>query len=151
MNIDVLLLCSSSCRQIALVELAGIVNVSHFHFARLFKRSTGITEISCVEQCRISCAQSLILETAISLSEIALVTGFADQSHFTRRVHRHVGRTPAAFAWQHGPSVRRQEIYFWTMTVLAVRVDRTPRSVSFDPPQKSTRPSRTLIGAMALM
>ncbi|WP_168790552.1 helix-turn-helix domain-containing protein [Paraburkholderia aromaticivorans] len=89
-------------RPIGLVELAAIVNVSRFHFTRLFKRSTGMTAIGFVEQCRIRRAQSLIMETAIPLSEVALMTGFADQSHFTRRFHRHVGCTPAAFAREHG-------------------------------------------------
>lgn len=89
-------------RPIGLAELAGIVNVSRFHFTRLFKRSTGMTAISFVEQCRIRRAQSLIMETAIPLSEIALMAGFADQSHFTRRFHRHAGCTPAVFAREHG-------------------------------------------------
>ncbi|MFM0505303.1 helix-turn-helix domain-containing protein [Paraburkholderia caffeinilytica] len=87
---------------IGLAELASIVNVSRFHFTRLFKRSTGMTAIGFVEQCRIRRAQTLILETAIPLSEIALMTGFADQSHFTRRFHRHVGCTPATFARNNG-------------------------------------------------
>jgi AraC family transcriptional regulator len=89
-------------RPIGLAELAGIVNVSRFHFSRLFRRSTGMTAIGFVEQCRIRRAQSLILETNLPLSEIALATGFADQSHFTRRFHRHVGCTPATFAREHG-------------------------------------------------
>ena len=89
-------------RPISLAELAGIVQVSRFHFTRLFKRSTGMTASSYVEQCRIRRAQSLILETDIPLAEVALIAGFADQSHFTRRFHRHVGRTPATFAREHG-------------------------------------------------
>ncbi len=89
-------------RTIGLAELAAIVNISRFHFTRLFKRSTGMTAISYVEQCRIRRAQSLILETNFPLAQIALMTGFADQSHFTRRFHRHVGCTPAAFAREHG-------------------------------------------------
>ncbi|AXF00795.1 AraC family transcriptional regulator [Paraburkholderia hospita] len=89
-------------RSIGLDELAGIVNVGRFHFTRLFKRSTGMTAIGFVEQCRIRRAQSLLLETDIPLSEIALMTGFSDQSHFTRRFHRHTGCTPAAFAREHG-------------------------------------------------
>jgi AraC family transcriptional regulator len=89
-------------RTIGLAELADIVNVSRFHFTRLFKRSTGMTAISFVEQCRIRRAQSLILETDVALAEIALMAGFADQSHFTKRFHRHTGRTPAAFAREHG-------------------------------------------------
>jgi AraC family transcriptional regulator len=87
---------------IGLAELAGIVNVSRFHFTRLFKRSTGMTATGFVEQCRIRRAQALIVETDLPLAEIALTTGFADQSHFTRRFHRHVGCTPAVFAREHG-------------------------------------------------
>ncbi len=89
-------------RSIGLAELAAIVNVSRFHFARLFKRSTGMTALSFVEQCRIRRAQALILETDMPLSEIALLAGFADQSHFTRRFHRHTGCTPAVFARERG-------------------------------------------------
>lgn len=89
-------------RTISLEELAALVNVSRFHFSRLFKRCVGITAISFVEQCRIRRAQSLITETDLPLAEIALTVGFADQSHFTRRFHRHVGCTPAVFAREQG-------------------------------------------------
>ncbi len=89
-------------RTIGLAELATIVNVSRFHFTRLFKRSTGMTAISFVEQCRIRRAQSLLAETDIPLAQVALMTGFADQSHFTRRFHRVVGCTPAGFAREQG-------------------------------------------------
>jgi AraC family transcriptional regulator len=89
-------------RPICLEDLAALVNVSRFHFSRLFKRTIGITAISYVEQCRILRAKSLILETALPLAEIALMTGFADQSHFTRRFQRQVGCTPAVFAREHG-------------------------------------------------
>ena len=87
---------------IGLAELAAIVNVGRFHFTRLFTRSTGMTAIGFVAQCRIRRAQSLIQETDLPLAEIALATGFADQSHFTRRFHRHVGSTPATFAREQG-------------------------------------------------
>lgn len=89
-------------RTISLEDLASVVNVSRFHFSRLFKRSTGSTAIGFVEQCRIRRAQSLITDTDLPLAEIALVVGFVDQSHFTRRFHRHVGCTPAVFAREQG-------------------------------------------------
>lgn len=89
-------------RAITLADLADLVNVSRFHFSRLFKHSTGMTPISYVERCRIQRARALILETDLPLVEIALMTGFADQSHFTRRFHRHVGCTPAVFARDNG-------------------------------------------------
>lgn len=87
---------------ISLSELADLVHISRFHFARLFKQSTGTTAIRFVEQCRIQRAQALIAETNLSLCEIALMTGYADQSHFTRRFHREVGCTPAIFARDQG-------------------------------------------------
>ncbi|MEJ0004136.1 MAG: AraC family transcriptional regulator [Pararobbsia sp.] len=89
-------------RTISLDDLAAVVNVSRFHFSRLFKRSIGSTAISFVERCRIRRAQSLIADTDLPLAEIALAVGFADQSHFTRRFHRHVGCTPAVFAREQG-------------------------------------------------
>jgi AraC family transcriptional regulator len=89
-------------QSIGLAQLAAIVNVSRFHFTRLFKRSTGMTAITFVEQCRIRRAKSLISDTDIPLAEVAVMTGFADQSHFTRRFHRYIGCTPAAFAREHG-------------------------------------------------
>ncbi len=89
-------------------RLAAVVNVSRFHFARLFRRSTGMPPIAFVEQCRIRRAQTLIVETDLPLSDIALVIGFADQSHFTRRFHRHVGCAPAQFAREHGRRRRRR-------------------------------------------
>jgi AraC family transcriptional regulator len=95
-------------RMIGLAELAAIVNVSRFHFARLFKQSTGMTAIGFVEQCRIHRAQVLISETDASLAEIALATGFSDQSHFTRRFHRLTGSTPAVFAREYGRRFKRR-------------------------------------------
>ncbi|MFM0505291.1 helix-turn-helix domain-containing protein [Paraburkholderia caffeinilytica] len=89
-------------RTISLEDLASIVNVSRFHFSRLFKRSIGSTAISFVEQCRIRRAQALITDTDLPLAEIALTVGFVDQSHFTRRFHRHVGCTPAVYAREQG-------------------------------------------------
>lgn len=85
-------------RPIGLDELAALVSVSRFHFTRLFKRSTGMTASHYIERSRIRRAQTLILDTALPLADIALMAGFSDQSHFTRRFHRHVGCTPAAFA-----------------------------------------------------
>lgn len=68
-------------RTITLAELAALVNVSRFHFTRLFKRGTGVTAIGFVERCRIRRAQALILESDLTLVEVALMTGFADPSH----------------------------------------------------------------------
>ncbi len=83
---------------IALDTLARIANVSRFHFARMFKLSTGVSPMMYVEQNRIRKAQALIKEEQLSLAAIAAAVGFADQSHFTRRFRLHVGCTPSTYA-----------------------------------------------------
>lgn len=89
-------------QQITLAELAMVTGVSRFHFARLFRQSTGMSAMAFVEQSRIRRAQTLISESRLPLAEVALMAGFADQSHFTRRFSRHVGCTPGAYARSQG-------------------------------------------------
>jgi AraC family transcriptional regulator len=87
--------------KITLDELATIAGVSRFHFSRLFKQSTGLSPIAYVERSRMDRAQSLIRSGTHSLVEIALIVGFADQSHFSRRFRRHMRCTPTQFARDH--------------------------------------------------
>jgi AraC family transcriptional regulator len=50
---------------------------------------------------RITKAQELLLSGALSLSEVALITGFAEQSHFTRVFKSVTGTSPAAWRREH--------------------------------------------------
>lgn len=88
--------------QIALDKLAGIANVSRFHFARMFKLSTGVSPMMYVEQSRIRKAQALIRGGQLSLAAVGIAVGFADQSHFTRRFRLHTGFTPSYYAASFG-------------------------------------------------
>lgn len=78
--------------------LAGLANVSRFHFARQFRRNTDLSPMAYVERSRLQRAKDLIRSGTLSLTEIAALLGFADQSHFTRRFRRQFGYTPSAFA-----------------------------------------------------
>jgi AraC family transcriptional regulator len=86
------------CEPITLADLAGLANVSRFHFARLFRHSTGLSPMSYIERARLQRAKDLIRSGPLSLTTIAASLGFADQSHFTRRFHRQFGYTPSTFA-----------------------------------------------------
>ncbi len=92
---------------IALDDLARTANVSRFHFARMFKLSTGLSPMMYVEQSRIRWAQALIKEEHLSLAAIAATVGFADQSHFTRRFRLHTGYTPSYYASKCGLGLSR--------------------------------------------
>jgi AraC-like DNA-binding protein len=86
---------------IELATLADVAGVSLFHFARAFKQSTGMTPHHYLVQKRVERAQSLLSQSDRTLSEIALTTGFADQSHLTRRFRQVVGITPSEFRRSH--------------------------------------------------
>jgi AraC-like DNA-binding protein len=82
---------------IRLEILADIAGLSRCHFARAFKRSTGLPPHCFLMQCRLEHAQKLLAETNMSLAQIALASGFSDQSHFSRRFRQSIGLTPRSF------------------------------------------------------
>lgn len=87
----------SSCGSIHVQDLARIIGVSHAHFSRAFKSSTGMSPLRWHRMERIQRAQQMLIETEQSLVDIALATGFSDQSHFTRVFHDVVGESPGAW------------------------------------------------------
>ncbi|MCB1024620.1 MAG: helix-turn-helix transcriptional regulator [Acidobacteria bacterium] len=82
---------------ISIEGLAKSENVHPTHLAREFKRFFGVTIGDNVRTKRIEFACGKLGESDASIREIALQTGFFDQSHFTR-VFKHITRTtPAAY------------------------------------------------------
>jgi AraC family transcriptional regulator len=85
---------------LSLKELAAIVQMSAHYFSQLFKQSTGITPHQYVIHCRIERAKELLMQRKLTISDVAKVVGFVDQSHFHRHFKRLVGITPKAFLQQ---------------------------------------------------
>lgn len=84
-------------RSIKNEDLASIVRLTTSHFGRAFRNSFGEPPHEYVIRRRIERAQGLMLASDVSLSEIALDCGLADQSHLTRLFRRLVGESPAAW------------------------------------------------------
>lgn len=61
-----------------------LVNISSFHFCRLFKELTGKTFSEYVNEVRISKAEEMLAESDLSISEIAINSGFNDINYFSR-------------------------------------------------------------------
>jgi AraC family transcriptional regulator len=83
--------------EISVEILAQLVQLSPFHFSRIFKQSTGMSPLRFVTRERVTRAQQLIRETSRSLIEIALDVGYTSPSHFAQVFRRVVGMTPTEF------------------------------------------------------
>jgi AraC family transcriptional regulator len=84
-------------RELDLEEIASAAYLSEFHFARMFKQIAGVTPHSYLANLRLEKARKLLLETTLSISEIAANVGYQSQSHFTRVFRSVTGVTPRAF------------------------------------------------------
>jgi AraC family transcriptional regulator len=82
---------------VTLPDLARACRLSSSHFSQAFRQTVGCPPHQWLLSQRIERSKELILNSDQSLSEIALATGFADQSHFTRVFSRLVSKSPAAW------------------------------------------------------
>lgn len=85
---------------LTLASLAQEFNLSSRHFTRLFVRSMGQPPYRYLLSRRIARAKALLKEQRLSLSDVAHMCGFADQSHFTRVFSCATGMSPGAFQKQ---------------------------------------------------
>ncbi len=80
--------------QISILDVSRACNLSRGYFIRAFRETTGVTPYQWLLNERIARARELLRGSQVSLSEVAISCGFADQSHFTRVFTNVVGTTP---------------------------------------------------------
>jgi AraC family transcriptional regulator len=86
---------------LSLADLAAQAGLSPYHFARAFRRRTGLPPHRYVTSRRIARAKQMLESTDLPIAEIAYTVGLASQSHLTTLFRRFVGTTPRAYrdAW----------------------------------------------------
>jgi AraC family transcriptional regulator len=83
--------------RVPLKEVAQECNLSVSHFSRAFRRTMGAAPHNWLLTRRIEVAKEKLRDGRLSLLDVALACGFADQSHLTRVFTRMVGMSPGAW------------------------------------------------------
>lgn len=78
-------------------QLASIAGLGKSAFSRLFKRGTGRTLPQYVNELRIARACTLLGETDLTVSQIAMDCGFVSLAHFQRKFREHQHCSPLAY------------------------------------------------------
>lgn len=86
--------CTENLDTDSLADLAGF---SKFHFARLFRQFTGISCYQYLIQKRIAYADKLLLDSALSITDVAMRSGFNSLSTFNRVFKQTKGCTPSEY------------------------------------------------------
>jgi len=83
-------------QKLTLAEIAEVAYMSPHHFARSFKKDTGLSPHQYVIHRRVERAKALLANTDLNLAEIARAVGFANHSHLSSHVRRLLGVSPGA-------------------------------------------------------
>lgn len=87
-----------NCDQtLTLEQVAQKVSLSPFHFSHIIKKELGFTFVDYLTKVRMERAKKLLKETDLGIMQVALESGYCDQSYFTKVFKREVGFTPKAF------------------------------------------------------
>lgn len=82
---------------LSLDEVADLIGFSKYHFTRLFKQFTGVSFYKYLNQKRIACAEKLLVNPSISITEVSLQSGFSSLSAFIRMFKIIKDCTPTEF------------------------------------------------------
>lgn len=82
---------------LSLDEIADTAILSKFYFSRVFRSITGTSPGRFLTAIRLYRAKNLLLETSLSVTDIAYMVGYNSLGTFTTRFTRSVGVSPARF------------------------------------------------------
>ena len=85
---------------ITLKDLADLVSLSEYHFARLYKQAADITPYQYILHCRFEKAQQLLTHTELTMQQIAFEIGYKDDSSFSKAFNKFFGIAPGKYRKQ---------------------------------------------------
>jgi AraC family transcriptional regulator len=85
---------------LTIAAIAEQVEMSPYHFSRLFKQSVGLSPYQYVMQQRIERSAYLLRTTTLSVAAIAIQVGFSTQNQLTIQFRKFLGTTPSNYRQQ---------------------------------------------------
>ncbi|HAJ60710.1 MAG TPA: AraC family transcriptional regulator [Cyanobacteria bacterium UBA8543] len=82
---------------LTIADMAAVVHMSPFHFARAFKTATTQPPHRYVTLRRMERAKMLLAVTRLPVAEVAYRVGFSNQSHFSAQFRKATGTTPKGY------------------------------------------------------
>lgn len=82
-------------------DLAQSASMSVTHFRRVFRTLLGITPVKYISRLRLNEARKRLENTDDTITDIAVSTGFWDQSHFVKIFKQTFGETPNVYRKRH--------------------------------------------------
>lgn len=84
-------------KEINFTQIASDYNFSASYLTKIFKENTGISPIKYLIDYRIKIAKTLLMDTNLTVKEIAEKTGFVDQFYFSKCFKNYCGITPSQY------------------------------------------------------
>ncbi|WP_210463349.1 AraC family transcriptional regulator [Rufibacter roseolus] len=84
-------------KELSLGDAAKVVNMPEVSFSRFIKKRTGKTFIESLNEIRLGHASRMLINTTVTIAEVALKCGFNNLSYFNRIFKRKNGCTPKEF------------------------------------------------------
>ncbi len=81
-------------------ELASLCGISKYHFCRIFKYVTGMSTMQYLTEYRLKIAETMLLNSDKSISQVAHQCGFEDESYFCRCYKKHFNHSPGKYRQQ---------------------------------------------------
>ena len=83
--------------EIPLEKIADIAGYSKYHFSRIFKKYNNVSYIQYINGKRIKAAERLLIDPALSVTEVAMRAGFSSLTTFNRAFKKAKNCTPTEF------------------------------------------------------
>lgn len=85
-------------------DLAAQLAINERYLTRCFREQTGLTPFVYLTRYRLKRAGQMLIESEMSVTEVALAAGFSDPAHFCRLFKKETGMTPTAYRQAHRQS-----------------------------------------------